>query len=60
MDLNLIIHTFILSLKCKVYVTCISPATTYGIENMAFTRKTTEQLCATQTVIESSMLGITL
>ncbi|CAG9840883.1 unnamed protein product [Diabrotica balteata] len=35
-------------LKRRVYDKCILPVTTYGLENMAFTKKTLEQLSTTQ------------
>lgn len=49
-----------INLKRKVFDTCILPIATYGLETMAMTRKTANQLRVMQRAMERAMLGISL
>lgn len=54
-DKNIPMH-----LKRKTYDSCILPVATYGLETMAITRKTAEELRVAQRAMERAMLGISL
>lgn len=49
-----------INLKRKVFDTCILPIATYGLETMAMTGRTANQLRVMQRAMERAMLGITL
>ena len=50
---------FAISLKRKVYNSCVLPAMTYGAETWSLTKQAQKKLAATQTKMERSMLNIT-
>lgn len=49
-----------INLKRKVFDTCILPVATYGLETMALTKKTANQLRVMQRAMERTMLNISL
>jgi hypothetical protein len=49
-----------ISLKTKVYDTCILPVTTYGLETMSLTAKSQQKLKCVQRAMERQMLGVSI
>jgi hypothetical protein len=49
-----------ISLKRKVYDTCVLPVTTYGLETMTLTKKSMLRLRTIQRAMERTMIGVSL